>query len=166
VTLKVQVSKFPDGSVAVYVTAVTPTGKTDPGAMLLVNVTPQISDAVGAVHGTTALQVGVVTVIFDGQPKITGFVTSFTTTLNVQVEIVPDASVAVYVTGVVPIENNWPGTLFPVILTAQLSVTFGGVQVTFAPQVVEFALTVIVEGQPVITGLVTSLTTTLNVQVA
>ena len=134
-------------------------------------LTTQLSVTVGAVQVTFVPQVPVVTsaflLIFDGHPEITGFVTSFTTTLNVQVEIFPEASVAVYVTAVVPTAKNCPGVLLLVMLTTQLSVTVGGVQVTFVPQVpvVTSAILLMFDGHPVITGFVTSFTTTLNVQV-
>jgi hypothetical protein len=168
VTLNVQVRTLPVGSVAVYVTAVTPTGNVAPGEKLLVSVALQLSVAVGGVHVTTLLQVDVVTETLAGHPEMTGCVTSFTTTLNVQVDWRPDASVAVYVTAVVPTGKNCPGVLLLVIVTAQLSVTLGGVQLTVVPHVpvVVLAFTVSVPGQLVITGLFASFTTTLKVQVA
>lgn len=61
--------------------------------------TTQLSVTVGAVHVTFAPHTPAVAtafaVIVEGQPVITGFVTSETTTLNVQVDCLPDASVAV-----------------------------------------------------------------------
>ena len=71
-------------------------------------------------------------------------------------------------TAVVPTAKKSPGDLLLVIVTTQLSVTVGGVHVAVVPQVpaVDDALTVIVEGQLDITGLFTSFTTTLKVQVA
>lgn len=131
----------------------------------------QLSETVGGVQVTFAPHVPAVasafTLTVDGQPVITGLVTSFTITLNVHVDCLPEASVAVYVTAVVPMEKNCAGSLVLVIVTAQLSVAVGGVHVTFAPQTprVASAFTVIVEGQPVITGFVTSFTITLNEQV-
>jgi hypothetical protein len=134
-------------------------------------LTRQLSVAVGAVHVTFVPHVPMVasafTVMSVGHPAMMGFVISFTTTLNMHVDWRPDASVAVYVTGVVPTEKKAPGTLLLVMLTAQLSVTVGGVHVTFVPQVpmVASAFTVIGEGHPAIIGFVTSVTTTSNEQV-
>jgi hypothetical protein len=58
-----------------------------------------------------------------------------------------------------------PGEWVLVIVTEQLSVADGAAHVTTAPQD-EFADTVMLEGQPVMTGLVLSVTVTLNVQIA
>ena len=54
------------------------------------------------------------------------------------------------------------------MFTTQLSVAVGGVHVTFVPHTpaVASAFTVIVVGQPVMTGLDASVTTTLNEHVA
>lgn len=170
-TLNVHVDCLPEASVAVYVTGVVPTEKNDPGAFVLVMFTTQLSVTVGGVHVTLVPQVPMVssalTVMFEGHPTITGSVTSVTTTLNVHVDCLPEASVAVYVTAVVPTEKNAPGALSLVMFTTQLSVTVGGVHDTFVPHVpiVASAFNVIVEGQFVITGFVTSLTITSNVQV-
>ena len=169
-TLKVHVDCLPEASVAVYVTAVVPTTKKFPGDLLLVMLTTQLSVTVGGVQVTLVPQVPAVasalTVIVAGQPVIVGFVISFTTTSKLHADCLPEASVAVYVTVVVPTAKNWPGVLLLVRLTVQLSVTVGGVHVTFVPHepAVASAFTVIVDGHPVMLGLVTSLTTTLNVQ--
>lgn len=143
--------------------------KTAPGLLLLVMVTAQLSVTVGGVQLTVRLHAfaGAFTVMFVGQPVITGVVASTTITLNAQVDCLPEASVAVYVTGVVPTEKNCPGLLSLVRFTTQLSVAVGGVQLTLAPHVpaVETAFTVMFDGQPVMTGLVTSFTTTLKLHV-
>ena len=80
-------------------TAVVPTAKKAPGALLLVIVTAQLSTTVGGVQLTFVPHVPALvpafTVIVAGQPEMTGFVTSFTTTLNVHVAVLPEASVAV-----------------------------------------------------------------------
>ena len=70
-------------------------------------------------------------------------------------------------TTVVPTAKKSPGVLLLVIVTTQLSVTVGGVHDTVVPQVpaVATAFTLIVVGQPVMTGLVTSFTTTSKEQV-
>ena len=105
--------------------------------------------------------------MFEGHPVITGLVLSSTITLKEQVDIFPAASVAVYVTGVVPMLKIVPG-LFVVVRVSvppQLSDTVGAVQLTVAWQDA-FALTVMLEGHPVITGLIKSFTVTLNEHVA
>ena len=72
--------------------------------------TEQLSEAVGAVHVTAAWHDPFAAItIGAGHPLMTGFVLSLTVTLNVQVEILPDPSVAVYVTGVVPKGKVLPG---------------------------------------------------------
>ena len=75
-----------------------------------------------------------VTVMFEGHPVIVGLVLSRTRTLNEQVDVFPAASVAVYVTTVVPRLKTVPG--FFVVVNdsppAQLSDTVGAVQLTVA----------------------------------
>ena len=89
---------------------------------------------------------------------ITGNWPSFTVTVNVHVEVLPHASVAVEVTVVVPIGNAEPdaGELTIVTAPPQLSVAVG-VKFTTAEQEPTGVVTVIFAGQ-VITGAVTSLT--------
>ena len=68
----------------------------------------------------------------------------------------PPASVAVYVTTVVPRSKTVPGLFVVVNVTpVQLSDAVGAVQLTLAWQEA-LAFTVIFEGHPVITGLVLS----------
>jgi hypothetical protein len=76
---------------------VIPTLKVLPGARVLARVAPlQLSLIVGAVQVTTAWQEAFAfTVIFEGQPEMTGFVTSATITLKVHVDVFPAPSVAV-----------------------------------------------------------------------
>ena len=160
VTLKEQVDVFPAASVAVYVTTVVPRPKTVPGLFVVVkvNVPAQLSDTVGAVQLTVAWQEALAfTVMFEGHPAITGLVLSKTITLKEQVDVFPAASVAVYVTGVVPILKSVPGffVLVSVSVPPQLSDTVGTVQLTVAWQDA-FAFTVMLEGHPAITGLVLS----------
>jgi hypothetical protein len=64
---------------------------------VLVNVEiEQLSDAVGAIHVAIALQDALAeSKTSDGHAVITGFVLSVTMTLKVQVDVLPDASVAV-----------------------------------------------------------------------
>ena len=126
-----------------------------------------MSVAAGAVQVTFALQDAFAeTVMLDGHPVITGLVLSATITLKVQVAVLPATSVAVYVTGVVPKENSDPEVWVLVKLEIeQLSVAVGAVHVTLALQD-PLADTVMLDGHPVITGLVLSVTVTLKVQVA
>ena len=97
---------------------------------------PQLSSAVGAVHVTICEQVAGfpafdVKPILAGHPVITGFVLSLTVTVNEQVAVLPELSVAVYITTVVPTGNASP-ELWVDIKDAipQLSATVGTVQVT------------------------------------
>src|SRR5690606_13774004 len=96
---------LPAPSVAVYVTVVVPIGNTSPLLCELDNDTEQLSDAVGAVHVTTASHelASVLNVISVGQFAITGTSVSTTVTSNEHVAVLPAPSVAVYVTVVVPI---------------------------------------------------------------
>jgi hypothetical protein len=143
---------------------VVPNGKVLPGAFVLVNVeTEQLSDAVGGVHVATASHPAVAeSKISVGQPVITGLILSFTVTVNEHAEIFPFASVAVYVTVVIPSGKVLPGVLLLVnVESEQLSEAVGGVQDTTAWQDA-FAVVVTLPGQPLITGLVLSLTVTLK----
>jgi hypothetical protein len=125
----------------------------------------QLSVAVGAFQLTVAWQEEFAfAVMFERHPEITGLVMSFTMTLKVQTLTFPAASVAVYFTCVVPFGNVAPGACVDVSTgVPQLSVAVGGVHVPTAWHEA-FALNVMVEGHPVMTGFVTSLTITLNVQ--
>src|SRR4029453_18905552 len=111
VTVKLQVAVFPDVSVAVQVTVVGPTGKHEPDAGVQAAVTPgQLSLAVGAAKVTTtqgSLIVAVLALLFGGQ-VITGGCVSFTVTVNEQLAVLPEVSVAVQVTVVVPLGKNEP----------------------------------------------------------
>jgi hypothetical protein len=80
---------------AVYVTAVTPRLNVVPGMMFDV-IEAQLV-VVGGVQVTTFEHsfVARLTVMFDGQPVMTGAVLSVTVTLNVHVDLFPAASVAV-----------------------------------------------------------------------
>ena len=167
ITLKVHVEVLPAASLAVYVTAVVPRLKVVPGARVLVIVPPlQLSLKVGGVQFTTAWHEALVlTVMSERQPEIRGFIASCTMTLKVHVEVFPVASVAVYVTAVVPRLKVVPGARVLVIVPPlQLSLKVGGVQFTTAWQDA-LALTVMSERQPEITGLIASCTMTLKVHV-
>src|SRR5687768_1849594 len=111
ITLNEQVEIFPPASVAVYVTTVVPKSKTVPGFFVLAKVVPeQLSDTPGVVQFTMARHdASAVTVMFEGHPVSVGLVLSRTKTLNEQVDVFPAASVAVYVTTVVPRPKVVPG---------------------------------------------------------
>jgi hypothetical protein len=134
-----------------------------PDAISDVSVTQLI--VVGGVQVTTFEHsfAARLTVIFDGQLVITGRVVSVTVTVKLQVDLFPAASVAVYVTEEVPKLNVAPDGMFDVIV-AQLMVV-GGVHVTTFEHSLAARLTVRLDGQPVITGSVLSVTITLKVHV-
>lgn len=126
-TVKVQVLVLPAASVAVDVTVVIPTGKKLPEAGTLVMVTPgQLSVAVGvnetfAPHWPAVL----LTIIFAGQTMV-GNCISLTLIVNVQVVVLPVASVAVHVTVVIPTGKKDPDAGLAVTITpGQLSDTCG-----------------------------------------
>lgn len=92
---------------------VTPVGKVDPlaGPSVCTTVTPgQLSVADGAAQLTTAEHTPgeVLVIIFSGQLTKTGAWLSVTVTVNEQAAVFPLASVATYVTVVIPIGNADP----------------------------------------------------------
>jgi hypothetical protein len=163
VTLKLHVEILFAASFAVYVTFVVPGENDAPGLKSPVNVT-QLATA-GGVHVTAFEHSEAVsdTVMFDGQFAMTGAELSVTVILKLQVEILFAASFAVYVTFVVPGENDAPGLKSPVRVT-QLA-TVGGVQVTTFEHSEASNDTLISEGQFEMTGAVLSVTITLKVHV-
>jgi hypothetical protein len=150
-------------SFAVYVITVVPGTKLCPGEKFDVSVT-QLA-AIGGVHVTTFEHSAAVseTLIFAGQPEITGAEVSVTITLNEQVVTLFAASLAVYVTLVVPRLNVSPDEISDVSVT-QLS-TVGGVHVTSREHSAAVRDTLMSAGQLEITGGVLSVTVTLNVHV-
>src|SRR5438876_716735 len=103
--------------------------------------------------------------MFEGHPLMTGGVLSITVTVNEQVEVLLELSVAVYVTVVVPLGNVDPGAKFVVkLFIAQLSVAVGAVHDAAWSHVVlpTPVLTVWFDGHPLMTGRVVSLTVTVN----
>lgn len=154
-TLKVQTLVLPAASVAVYFTCVVPFGNAVPEACVDVSTgTPQLSVAVGGVQVAMAWQEAFAfSVIFEGHPVRTGFVTSLTITLNVQTDEFKAASVAVYFTCVVPMLKRFPGLwVLASVSPPQLSEAVGTDQVATAWHDA-LALTIIsVEGHPVIIG--------------
>lgn len=129
VTVKLQVAELPDVSVAVHVTVVVPTGKTEPLAGLHIEVPPgQLSDTVGGGKVTVApLEIGQVcattAVTFVGQAIVGGSV-SLTVIVNEQLAVLPEASSTLHVTVVMPLGKVEPeGGLHTGVPTAwQLSV--------------------------------------------
>src|SRR5690606_5400124 len=113
------------------------------------NDTEQLSDAVGAVHVTTASHelASVLNVISVGQFAITGTSVSTTVTSNEHVAVLPAPSVAVYVTVVVPIGNTSPLLCELDNDTEQLSDAVGAVHVTTASHEPGSVFTEIFDGQ-------------------
>jgi hypothetical protein len=105
VTVKLQEAVLPEVSVAVQVTVVVPSGKVDPDGGLQTTVaTPQLSVATGAkvtTAGHAALVMGAGQVIFGGS-------VSTTVTVKLHVAVLPDVSVAVQRTVVVPLAKIEP----------------------------------------------------------
>jgi hypothetical protein len=168
ITSNSQVALLPAASVAVYFTTVVPKGKS-PGPLSgsIVGAGPQLSVATGTFQFTaTTQELGLlaVVVISAGQSTIVGGVLSCTITSKLQVAVFPEGSVAVYVTVVLPRSNELLGEWLLVIVRVQLSVAVGSVQVTVALQFAP-AVVVMLTGQPLKTGGVTSLTVTINEQV-
>ena len=128
-----------------------------PALCELVIVRDPQSVTTGAVQLTVASQELPADTITSAQPEICGAVLSSTTTANEHVEILPAASVAVYVTVLDPRENTDPEAIVLVNVTgpAQLSETVGVVQLTVAWHEA-FAPTVMVEGHAENRGLVIS----------
>ena len=162
---------FPAASVAVYVTVVVPTAKMEPGRCDFVHTSDptavQLSVPVGSTQLTTASQLpgSFAWVIAVGQPASTGSSLSLTVTSKLQArEVFPAASVAVYVTVVVPTAKMEPGrcdfvhTSDPTAV--QLSVPVGSTQLTTASQLPGSFAWVIAVGQPASTGSSLSLTVT------
>jgi hypothetical protein len=97
--LKEHVAVFPLASDATNVTMVTPTGKVEPlgkPLVCVITIPVQLSVAAGAVQLTTAPQTpGVLLMVtFTGHEVNTGSSLSVTVTLNEQIAVFPDASVA------------------------------------------------------------------------
>jgi hypothetical protein len=161
VTLKVHVAVFPAASVAVYVTALVPRLNEVPGGVRVEIVAQPF--AVGAVQVTTFEHSEAVneTLMLEGHPDITGAVLSVTVTLKVHVAVFPAASVAVYVTAVVPRLNDVPDGVRVEIVAQPFAV--GGVQVTTLAHSEAVNETLMLEGHPEMTGAVLSVTITLNV---
>tara|TARA_R100001230_G_C5632137_1_gene139600 strand:- start:11 stop:421 length:411 start_codon:yes stop_codon:yes gene_type:complete len=96
VTIKLQVSVFPEASVAVYTTVVSPAENVSPGLWVDESVALQLSVCKGGVQVTTAVHTpgSAFCVILKGQLEITGSLVSSTVTVKEQVSELPAASVA------------------------------------------------------------------------
>ena len=102
------VAVLPEASVTVHITLVLPIGYTA-GALFVTDATEQLSDVTGVPRLTpVTLQLTPAgTTIFVGA-VITGLTLSVTVTVNVQLACLPQASVTVAVTVVVPTGKNEP----------------------------------------------------------
>src|SRR5262249_55067601 len=153
VTVNVHWLLLPLLSHAVFVTVVTPNGNEKPlGGTLTTLSTPQLSVAVTL--NVTLLEHppdAALTVMFDGQ-VMTGGSLSSTVTVNVQVLLLPDASMAVLITMLVPTGNVAPlgGT---VVKLARLQLSEAvTLKFTLRSQLLPVALTVMSAGQLIAGG--------------
>ena len=106
-------------SVAEQLTVVTPNRNVAPEAGRHVGVNaPAIKSVADAENVTTAPEALVASATMLAGTVTVGAVVSATTTLNVPVARFPDESVAVHVTGVVPIGNVLPDALLQTTATA------------------------------------------------
>ena len=146
VTVNVQVEVLPDASVAVQVTVVVPTGKTEPDGGEQETVTPgQLSLAIGA-GKVTALplemgQAETPTLVWLGGQVIVGGWVSLTVTLKLH----DGPSITVQVTVVIPTWKKLPGAGTQVDASPQLDV--GSVKLTFAPHIPVVLGTTMSDGQ-------------------
>ena len=154
-TVKLHVAVLFLASIAVYITVVVPIGNTPPlvspvvglVAKLTVGV-EQLSVAVGTVHVATAVVPVVVLLIFVGQAVKIGLIISVEhvskkviETVKLHVAVLFLASIAVYVTVVVPI-GNAPPLVKPVVgLVAKL--TMGVEQLSVAVGAIHDAVAVV-----------------------
>ena len=105
-------------SLAEQLTVVTPSGNVAPDAGKHVGVNaPAIKSVADAENVTTAPAALVASATMFAGTVTVGAVVSATTTLNVPVARFPDESVAVHVTGVVPIGNVLPDALLQATAT-------------------------------------------------
>ena len=146
-----------------------PTAKASPLLWVEVNVaTPQLSLAEGAGQLTTAEQLpaSLDWLTLDGIPEITGASSSVTVTAKLAEVELPAASMAVYVTVVVPTAKASPIWWVDVKLsTPQLSLAVGAVQLTTALHAPASAVWVMLAGIPEMTGTSTSFTVTVKLPV-
>ena len=108
VTVNEVVRTLPVASVAVYVTVVVPTAKVAPELCVWTNETKeQLSVAVASVQETSAVHNPASTflVMFAGVFAMSGFSSSVTVTICVSLAVLPEASVTIHVTVVLPSEK-------------------------------------------------------------
>ncbi len=124
-TVNEQVFVLPDASVAVHRTVVVPQVNNEPGEGLQDTVTPgQLSFAMLVGQVTVACpEASAQAVMLDGQ-VIVGGSGSYTVTVCLHEFVLPEVSVTVHVTVLVPFAN-WPGALFSTLATPQLSAVIG-----------------------------------------
>jgi hypothetical protein len=128
VTLKLQVEVLPDASVAVQVTLVVPCWNVEPEAGAQAVVTPaQLSPAVGEYVTTCEHWPGAELVVMLPGQVIVGAWLSVTVTLKLHEPTLPEESVTVQLTGVVPVRKVEPdaGTHTTDPTPEQLSLTLG-----------------------------------------
>ncbi|GAL69212.1 hypothetical protein JCM19301_2967 [Jejuia pallidilutea] len=133
VTVCVQVAVFPEPSVTVQVTIVSPNGYVL-GASLVTEATEQLSSVIGVPKftvETSQAAASILTLMLAGQ-VIVGFSSSVTVTVCVQVVVFPEPSVINQVTVVSPKPNSKvigsmvvPFTCASVVATEQLSLDTG-----------------------------------------
>jgi hypothetical protein len=174
VTTNEQVAVFPPASVAVKVTLVMPTGKTDPlgkPAVWEITVPGQLSVATGATHDTVVPHApGVLfTLIFTGHEVNVGAWLSVTVTVKEHTEVFPKMSEAVNVTTVAPIGNadplGKPAVWLIITAPGQLSEAAGGAHDTTELHNPGVLFTAMFEGQEVNVGASLSVTVTVNEQI-
>jgi hypothetical protein len=128
VTVKLQEFILPDASLTVQATVVAPTGKHVPdGGLHVGEPTPgQLSLTVGLLKLTTAHVLFVDAIWSAGQVRL-GACMSLTVTVNMQLDMLPDASLTEQVTVVTPLENVEPEAGMQVTepTPGQLSVAVG-----------------------------------------
>src|SRR5262245_30306464 len=126
VTLNEHVAVLPEESVAVHVTVLAPFGKTDPdGGLHTTDETRQLSEAVAVKLATAEDKPGAAGRLMFAGHVMDGGCVSFTVTVNEQVAVLPDPSVAVQLTLVTPFGKVDPdGGVHTVDETEQLSDAF------------------------------------------
>src|SRR5207245_787320 len=164
VTENVQLELLPDASVAVHTTLVVPFGKLNPDTGTHRMLPPAQLSLKLAVKLTLLLHCpgAALTVMLPGQAG-TGRSVSLTVTEKLQLELLPDASVAVHTTLVVPFGKRYPDTgTHRMLPPAQLSLKLA-VKLTLLLHCPGAALTVMLPGQAG-TGRSVSLTVTEKLQ--
>jgi len=119
ITLKLQLVALPEGSVAVQLTVLGPSGKFDPLGGLQLIVTEQLSLAAGFGNVVTLPEQieGSGRVLMLAGVVIVGLIRSLTVTVKVQLVVLLRVSVAVQVTAVVPTAKVEPDAGVQVVVT-------------------------------------------------